>query len=246
MKTWLLLAALLAASFQVEAAGRLAQVQIVDKASGRVLPVHVSNGRHYVAGKPGKEYAIRVQNRLGEDLLAVVSVDGVNVVSGETAAYDQGGYILAPRSTFDIKGWRKSLERVAAFYFSRIEDSYAARTGRPEEVGVIGVALFKRKPVVRELEGDASSRKEAPAAPQAAERSASGAAAEPGLGTGHGRSVTSVVRYAEFERASDMPAEIVSIYYDSYENLVARGVIPVARRDPQPFPGTFVPDPPQG
>jgi hypothetical protein len=242
MKAWLLLVALLAASFQAEA-GRLAQVQIVDK-SGRLLPVHVFNGRYYVAGKPGKEYAIRVHNRLGEDLLAVVSVDGVNVVSGETASYDQGGYILGPRSSFDIKGWRKSLERVAAFYFSRVEDSYAARTGRPEEVGVIGVALFKRKPARQDYEADVLSRKESPA-PQAAERSAAGAA-EPGLGTGHGRNVTSVVRYAEFERASEAPEEIIAIYYDSYENLVARGVIPVARREPRPFPGQFVPDPPQG
>ena len=244
MKAWLLLA-LLAASFQAEA-GRLAEVQIVDGTSGRALPVHVSNGRYYVAGKPGKEYAVRVRNRLGEDLLAVVSVDGVNVVSGETASYDQGGYILGPRGSFDIKGWRKSLERVAAFYFSRVEDSYAARTGRPEEVGVIGVALFKRKPARQDYDADVLSRKEAPAAPQAAERSAAGAAPEPGLGTGHGRNVTSVVRHAEFERASETPEEIIAIYYDSYENLVARGVIPVARRDPRPFPGCFVPDPPQG
>ncbi len=246
MKTWLLLTALFAASFQVEAAGRLAQVQIVDKASGRALPLHVSNGRHYVAGKPGKEYSIRVQNRLGEDLLAVISVDGVNVVSGDTASYDQGGYILGPRSNFDVKGWRKSLERVAAFYFSRIEDSYAARTGRPDEVGVIGVALFKRKALQPEVEADVLSRKDAPSAPRGAERSAAGAAAEPGLGTGHGRSVASVVRYAEFERATEMPEEIIAIHYDSHENLVARGVIPVARREPQPFPGSFVPDPPRG
>jgi hypothetical protein len=231
-------------SSQAQAAGRLAQVQVVDKASGRVLPVHVHGGRYYVAGKPGKEYWIRVRNRLGEDLLAAVAVDGVNVVSGETASYDQGGYILTARSTFDIKGWRKSLEQVAAFYFSRIEDSYAARTGRPDNVGVIGVALFRRKATAPDFEADVLSRKEVPP-PHGAERSES-RAAEPGLGTGHGRSVTSVVRYAEFERASEAPEEIIAFYYDSYENLVARGVIPAARRIPQPFPGPFVPDPPQG
>jgi len=38
----------------------------------------------------------------------------------------------------------------------------------------------------------------------------------------------------------------VSIYYDSYRNLVAQGIIerPIARQDPQPFPNGFVPDPP--
>lgn len=240
MKAWLLFAALFAASVQAQA-GRMAQVEIVDK-SGRPLPVHVHDGRYYVAGKPGKEYAIRVSNRLGEDLLATVSVDGVNVVSGETAAYRQGGYILGPRSTYDIKGWRKSLDRVAAFYFSRIEDSYAARTGRPDEVGVIGVALFRRKSTVQDREADVLSRKEAPQA----QRGAADAPAESGLGTGHGRSVASAVRHAEFERATEAPEEIIAIYYDSYDNLLARGVIPAPRRDPRPFPGSFVPDPPQG
>jgi hypothetical protein len=243
MRAWLLFIALCITAFQAEA-GRLAQVQIVDKASGRVLPLHRHDGRYYVVGKPGKEYAIRVRNRLGEDLLATISVDGINVVSGETAAYDQGGYILGPRSRYDVEGWRKSLERVAAFYFSRVEDSYAAKTGRPDEVGVIGVAMFRRKTSERDYESDVLSRKEAPG-PTAAERSAGSPASEPGLGTGHGRNVTSVVRAAEFERATETPEEIIAIYYDSYENLVARGVIPVAR-DPRPFPGSFVPDPPQG
>jgi hypothetical protein len=68
------------------------------------------------------------------------------------------------------------------------------------------------------------------------------------LGTGHGRSETSVVTYTEFERASATPAEIITIYYDSHRNLVAQGVIPaqsLARPDPvpQPFPARFVPDP---
>jgi hypothetical protein len=48
-----------------------------------------------------------------------------------------------------------------------------------------------------------------------------------------------------FERASANPAELITIYYDSHRNLVARGVIrestPVAPL-PRPFPG-FVPDP---
>ena len=40
------------------------------------------------------------------------------------------------------------------------------------------------------------------------------------------------------------PEEVISIYYDSYANLVALGVIaPYNRREPQPFPGRFVPDP---
>jgi hypothetical protein len=37
------------------------------------------------------------------------------------------------------------LKRVAAFYFTEHANSYAARTGRPHNVGVIGVALFRKR-----------------------------------------------------------------------------------------------------
>jgi hypothetical protein len=86
-------------------------------------------------------------------------------------------------------------------------------------------------------------RNEASAA--AAERSAAQAKQEDRLGTGHGRRETSYVENVAFERATAGPAETITLYYDSYRNLVARGVIresvPMAPL-PRPFPG-FVPDP---
>src|SRR5207249_3291834 len=112
--------------------------------------VYWHEGRAYVVGKPGNEYQVSLRNRLQEDLLAVVSVDGVNVVTGQTANPSQSGYVLAPRGGMDIQGWRRSLSQTAAFYFTSLPDSYAARTGRPEDVGVIGIALFrKRQPAPR-------------------------------------------------------------------------------------------------
>jgi hypothetical protein len=126
-------------------AGRLADVTVYDSGGGRVLPVHAHNGRSYIVGQPGNEYQIRIRNRTGAEILAVVSVDGVNAVSGETANWNQTGYVLAPYQALSIKGWRKSLKRVAAFYFTEHANSYAARTGRPHNVGVIGVALFRKR-----------------------------------------------------------------------------------------------------
>lgn len=226
------------------AAGSLADVQIHDRASGRTLPVYESGGRWFVAGKPGNEYQVTVRNRAGGDLLAVVSVDGINVVTGETAAASQSGYVIDRGSAMSIKGWRKSLEKVAAFYFTDLGDTYAARTGRPDNIGVIGVALFKRKPEpVLELE-QPQTRGEPGAAADGAARSAEPRAAEKSIGTGHGRSQTSHARYVAFERESDTPNEVVVIHYDTYANLVARGVIPQSPRWPSPFPGGFVPDPP--
>jgi hypothetical protein len=87
-----------------------------------------------------------VRNRGGARVLAVIAVDGVNAVSGETAAWNQTGYVLGPFQRYEVRGWRKSQERIAAFEFTALSDSYAARTGRPNDVGVIGVALFREAP----------------------------------------------------------------------------------------------------
>ena len=134
-----------ALSTQACATGSLVDLSVYDRAEGRRLPVHWHRGRAYVAGKPGNEYRLTLRNRSGEPLLAVVSVDGVNVITGESADPQQSGYVLAPGRSVDILGWRKSLAQTAAFYFTDLADSYAARTGRPGNVGVIGVALFRKK-----------------------------------------------------------------------------------------------------
>lgn len=252
-------AALLAAcATQAAAVGSLADITVFDRSEGRQLPVYWYEGRAWVAGKPGNEYALRIRNQAREEVLAVVSVDGVNVVSGETASPQQSGYVLSPWRQFELTGWRRNLGQTAAFYFTPLPDSYAARTGRPDNVGVIGVALFRKKAPPPPAEIAPLSR-HAPSAPAAS--SGAGARAEAHaesrqdaqpmhdqkLGTGHGRTEVSHARYVGFERATAYPAETVSIHYDSHQNLVARGIIPrpapVRPALPRPFPG-FVPDPP--
>lgn len=236
----LLAAALLSGCASAPEAKELAQVEVIDRATGQPLEVYRHRGRMFVAGVPGGKYAVSLRNDSGGRVLAVVSVDGVNVVSGETAAPGQTGYVLDSRDAYEITGWRKSLNDVAAFVFAALPDSYAARTGRPDNVGVIGVAVFREKvvPPPKIL-----------SAPAAAERSASGAAdfaekKSERLGTGHGERENSVVQYTNFERAGSRPDQVVTIYYDSRPNLIARGVIPRPTfGHPNPFPGQFVPDP---
>ncbi len=51
-------------------------------------------------------------------------------------------------------------------------------------------------------------------------------------------------RIRAFRRASSTPSEVITIYYDSRQNLIAQGIIPRHSKLPQPFPnGGFVPDP---
>jgi hypothetical protein len=160
-----LVAALLAGGLAVPVAAnspplpqRMAQVDVYDRATGSALPVFEKDGGLYIVGFPGHEYAVRIRNFTGGRILAVTSVDGVNVVSGETATPSQSGYVIDPWGSVEISGWRKSLSRTAAFFFTEHSNSYAARTGRPFDVGVIGVAVFAeriaRPPVrISEAEG---------------------------------------------------------------------------------------------
>lgn len=305
MKTCLSTLALSAALVASAAnAGQLVDVAVIDRDNGTTLPFYYSSGKSYVAGAPGHRYSIRLTNRTGQRIMTVLSVDGVNAVTGETANPNQSGYVLDPYESTEIAGWRKSMDEIAQFNFTTLGDSYAGRTGRPNNVGVIGVAVFRERvlayqwrkedKIAREsderqnnLADSASEPAAAPPAPASqpvpsgsidryaqtesqsapADKSAmaggsraksSGGMSEmqperelakrkdSPLGTGHGAREISHVENTQFERANSRPNEVVSIYYDSYRNLVARGVIYVPRprsSDPQPFPNQFVPDP---
>lgn len=253
------------APLTISCAAPIARVDVYDRSEGRVLDTYRHRGRSYVVGQPGNEYAIRIRNTTGGRVLAVVSVDGVNVVTGETAAPEQSGYVIEPGGYVNIEGWRKGLDRTAAFYFSDPGDAYATRTGRPDDLGVIGVALFREReyaPRYYENEkiappaplprgtGRASAESAAQDAGVARERKGvmNAPAMEAQLGTGHGRSEYSPAERVQFERASHRPDDRVVIRYDRRENLVAMGVLPARVypwREPNPFPGSFgfVPDP---
>ena len=249
-----------ATGVQTACAYPLSDVSVINRTTGERLKTYRHKGQLWVAGKPGERYAIELRNRTDARVMTVVAVDGINVISGETASANQQGYVLSPGSRAEIAGWRKSDQEVASFYFTALPDSYAARTDRPADVGVIGVAVFREyqepKSVLQEapmglLKKEARSDKLA-ANRSAAESSvleAAPAAPQPTakLGTGLGERVYAPTWQVEFRKASSAPEEIVTIRYDSYQNLVAAGIVPVARRpqtNPRAFPADgYVPDP---
>lgn len=254
-----------ASTCEAQAVRGLADVSIIDRDSGVALDTHYYRGEYWVAGRPGGRYAIEIHNRTGERLLAVTSVDGVNVVSGETAAWDQGGYVFSPGDRYQITGWRKSDAEVAAFTFTDLANSYAARTGRPANVGVIGVAVFRERqpPAVDPpaIGGLPFNRSDAARAASDASRLAESAPMSPRsalaapaprekLGTGHGEREYSYVDHTEFLRLQKQPNQVIRIHYDSLDNLLAMGIVTRPRPippGPDPFPGSrdqrYVPDP---
>ena len=131
---------------QPSLAARLVDVSIVNRSTGERLTPWRHDGKLYVAGTPGERYAIELRSKYADRVMTVLSVDGVNVLTGQTAATLQSGYVLDGWQSYAINGWRKSMDDVAQFVFTALPNSYAARTGRPGNVGVIGVAVYRERP----------------------------------------------------------------------------------------------------
>lgn len=289
----------------------------VEHPDGRNFEDFWLNGSRYVAGEIGGRYQLRLTNHTGKRVEAVVTVDGRDVVSGGVGDYtQQRGYVLEPWGSVVIDGFRQTLSSVASFRFAHIADSYSARRGTPQHVGVIGVAVFDEKPPPRprpqprpvqpapapdpypywygyddydaaesapsegrsrdaskqrrpsaEPRGSAGARPQEPSSTSATEsagdyaghgHSRGGSYAPPPrreqMGTEYGESRYSRVREVVFKRrSSKKPDALITLYYDSYDGLRARGVqvdppepyYPYTP-EPQPFPERrFAPPPPR-
>lgn len=114
----------------------------------------------FVEGRCGTEYGVRLRNNSWKRVMAVLAVDGVDVIGGRAAAESDEGYILEPYSSMEVRGYRIDESSVAAFRFGDTEKSYAnevgAKTTDPstgkEEFrkttannGTIGVRFFEDK-----------------------------------------------------------------------------------------------------
>jgi hypothetical protein len=57
------------------------------------------DNRVYIEAKDGSEYSISIQNNTANRVLAVCSVDGLNVLTGEKASTEDSGYIIDAYNT---------------------------------------------------------------------------------------------------------------------------------------------------
>ena len=121
-------------------------VVTVQDDAGQELRTFHHAGQTFVLGRYGDRYNIRVQNRTGRRVEAVVSVDGRDVVSGAVGDFvAERGHLIDAYDEVLIEGFRQSWDDVAAFRFSSPGESYSARMGTPQNVGVIGVAIFPER-----------------------------------------------------------------------------------------------------
>ena len=107
---------------------------------------YVHDGRSYVEAFKGREYAIRLRNRLPVRVAVALSVDGLNTIDARhTTAADARKWVLDPYETVTIGGWQTSQTRGAPL---RIHNRGAlVRSGarQDRQPGVISAVFFKER-----------------------------------------------------------------------------------------------------
>ncbi len=230
------------------------------------LPIWFHNGAYFVEGIPGRRYIIDVKNRSNvKRVEVVVGVDGIDINDGEDASETKSGLVIPARGQWSFEGYRSSMKTVATFRFCNPEGSYAELTGRPKNIGVIGVAAYEEKdsfrydvdwspvsfyPETRHSDNRVMSPMKTVKMPRAS--------IPQSLGTQYGEERQSSVRSVHFDRQNLSANALVTVRYETAEVLERMG-IPVRRSTvaapemrPNPFPATpmdhrkFVSPPPGG
>jgi len=113
---------------------------------GRPVREYRHNGQTFIEGRKGTDFVLRVRNTIGCRILAVISIDGLSIMDGKVASVNDIGYIIDPYEFIDIPGWRLNDHAIAKFVFDASAGSYAAQMDKPQNIGVIGCAIFKEEP----------------------------------------------------------------------------------------------------
>jgi hypothetical protein len=235
--------------------GSLVSVSL--EVNGRTAPLYPApdgSGRYYLEAWRGAQYAVRLGNRTGERLGVLLTVDGLNAISGEPTP--AGGrrpgrlYVLGPWDDTLVPGWRTSLEDVRRFTFVDEERSYARRSGKATgRLGWIEVEVYRElRPVARPWPYwpdwpyrpyEEGSREEGRREPETKDDSASAprdgyggrqrvpppATAPSYPGTGWGPRAEDPVRVVSFD-PEPTPSERITLRYEYASALRALGILP--------------------
>src|ERR1043165_7297976 len=120
------------------------QLEVV--VNGRPLAEYYARGRTYVEALQGAEYELRVRNDSPDRVAVALSVDGLNTIDARhTSACNASKWVIEPYQTITISGWQMSSERARRFYFTNERDSYGAKLGQTENLGVIAAVFFRER-----------------------------------------------------------------------------------------------------
>ncbi len=106
--------------------------------NGRPVQEYYKDQRSFIEARSGTEYTLRFRNNSWKRVLAIFSVDGIEVLKGKAAAQADNGYVVDAFSTIEIKGYRIDDKTVAAFKFSGGKQSYSVVVGAETKDPVTG------------------------------------------------------------------------------------------------------------
>ena len=166
-----------------EASAHLVTVSVqLDGQAAALFPAPDGSGRYYLEARTGSRYSVGLANRSAERVGVVLTVDGLNAISGARDSSRGRMYVLDPWQSTTVQGWRTSLQDVRRFTFVDERRSYASRTGQAnEKMGWIEVAVYReRRPYVQATplpypeprrgypaeEKEGRARSQAPASPE--------------------------------------------------------------------------------
>jgi hypothetical protein len=114
---------------------------------GKPIQEYHKDNNTFVEGRRGSDFELLLKNFTHRRLLIHPSVDGISVMTGKEASKNDYsiGYILDPWQEMRVPGWRLNNEAVARFMFAGEGQSYAEKTGRGLNKGVIAAAVWEEK-----------------------------------------------------------------------------------------------------
>jgi len=119
--------------------------ELVVLVNGKPIREYSHDGKIFIEGRPNSTYSIKIKNNTHKGALAIISVDGINVISGDIATEQGAGYVVDKRSSTVIKGFRQDMNSVGAFKFCKSGSSYCNEVGMKGNNGVIGVVIVEEK-----------------------------------------------------------------------------------------------------
>ena len=218
---------------------------------GRRTTEYAARGRRYIEALENAEYELRIHNPTGSRVAVALAVDGMNTIDARhSSAWEARKWVIEPYGTIHVRGWQMSANNARRFYFTTERDSYGAKIGQTQNLGLISAVFFReRKPISimpvtpggREerptyKRGEADRTEKAPA-----ESSPSAGASrdvvkprsttpypppdDESAATGIGRNVPNGVTWIKMD-LDQRPVAEVTIRYEYREALVRLGILP--------------------
>lgn len=211
---------------------------------------YAARGRRYIEAFENAEYELRIRNPSSSRVAVALAVDGLNTIDARhTSSWEARKWVIEPYGTIHVRGWQMSSENARRFYFTTERDSYGAKLGQAQNLGVISAVFFRERRAVTIITPPTSGpyRKEkdtrtgeanTQSAPAEAGRDSAKRSVQPypppddeSAATGIGRTVSNSVQWIKMDLEPRAAGE-VTIRYEYRAALVRLGIIP--RQSPRP------------